>query len=291
MCATPSTPATARMTTIPRPSDLPDFEQPPVDEVVLSIQFGTVPAFQNARAGLFWNRIRSVYPLVSEQPPIAPVFETFGPGVQAAPFGLQFQASFAPPTPRFWFEDSSGVDLLQLQQDRILHNWRKRQATQEYPHYEAIRDRFEKEVYELADFMRAEKLDDLRPNQCEVTYINAIRLPDDTNPQRHLEQITPLWKGETAPVEGEAELTVLQHRYVIHDGDKPFGRTYVNFAPAFTMLDSAPVVRLEITVRARPRDESIGEAFRLLDYERGVVVRTFAAVTTKTMHDFWRRKQ
>src|SRR5262249_2810158 len=105
-----------------RPDDLPDFKNPPVNEVVLSLQFASIPSFHSAHIGLFWEKIRQEYPKVSEQAPLQAAFETFGvmPVNPASPFHIE--ALLSPPMPRFWFEELDGNELLQIQQDRIIHN-------------------------------------------------------------------------------------------------------------------------------------------------------------------------
>jgi len=273
-----------------RPDDLPDFKYPPVNEVVLSLQFASIPSFHSAHIGLFWQKIRHEYPKVSAQAPLQAAFETFGiiPVNPASPF--QIEALLSPPMPRFWFEEQDGNELLQIQQDRIIHNWRKREAEQEYPRYESIRRRFASDLERFVDFLTTESLGKLRPNQCEVTYINTIEIPGEEQIYRHLERITPLWTGCTAeryPL--EIEHATLQTRFVLREDGRPFGRAYVSFGPALLASQNRPIIRLEITVRGKPRDESIPEAFRLLDQEREVVVRTFAAVTTPEMWGIWGR--
>ena len=83
-------------------------------------------------AGLYWNDIRSEYPKASEQAPIPPAFETFGTKPMLTS-SIQIQAMLVPPVPRLWFETDDGEHLVQLQQDRLLHNWRKRSPGMEYP--------------------------------------------------------------------------------------------------------------------------------------------------------------
>ena len=61
-----------------RVRDLPDFTNPPLNEVVLSIQFASLTGLKSAHIGLFWERIRSEYPNVTEQATIQTAFETFG---------------------------------------------------------------------------------------------------------------------------------------------------------------------------------------------------------------------
>ena len=282
-----SSPRTRRRST--RPANLPDFRKPPVTEVVLSIQFASPPNLRVVHAGLYWESIRSKYPKTSEQPPIMPVFEICG-GVPAQQPVFQLQTVFGYSMPRFWFESTEGDHLVQLQQDRILHNWRRRSPEMEYPRYERLRENFVAEIDKLSDLFHRERIGEIQPNQCEVTYINTISLPEGTSVQQHLSQVTPLWAGNVSePYLPDAENTTIQARYVLHKEGAPYGRLYVNFTPAFLTTDYSPVIRLEITVRGKPASSSIPAAFNLLDEGRKVIVEAFAAVTTPAMHKEWGR--
>ena len=46
--------------------DLPDFTDPPLIEVILSIQFSALARLKSAHIGLLWERLRSAYPNVTE---------------------------------------------------------------------------------------------------------------------------------------------------------------------------------------------------------------------------------
>jgi uncharacterized protein (TIGR04255 family) len=273
-----------------RPADLPDFLRPPVSEVALSIQFEALQSFRSAHIGLLWQRVRDQYPKISEQAPLPAAFETFGSVPVIAPTRPIIEALMSPPMPRFWFESLDSRDLLQIQQDRIIQNWRRREAEEEYPRYETIRGRFLSNVEKFVDLLRSEMIGELRPNQCEVTYVNAVETPGGESPDQQLQRITPLWAGRfSEPYPLEVENTILQTRLVLRDQGRPYGRAYVSFAPGILPADNRPVLRLDITVRGKPRDQSISEAFRSLDDEREVVVRTFAAVTTPAMWEIWGR--
>jgi hypothetical protein len=80
-----------RMQSPSRPADLPNFSRPPISEVALSIQFASIARFQNSYVGLLWERLRNEYPNVSEQPPLAAAFETFGgaPAAASPPFLIE----------------------------------------------------------------------------------------------------------------------------------------------------------------------------------------------------------
>jgi len=273
-----------------RPSDLPDYERPPVSEVVLSIQFGSNPQFQIVHAGLYWNLIRDHFPNVSEQTPLAPAFEAFStPLIETVPF--QVQGFVTPPFPRFWFESQDRAYILQLQQDRILFNWRAISNESVYPRYETLRERFLREVQRLVGFFQEQKIGALSVNQCEVTYINSISFGKEQEDTARLDLVTPLWSDKARNIGGlEVERTLIQTVFVLKSNQRPYGRLYVTFRPAVqTVGFLRPVVQLEMTARGSPEDGSLDAAFRLLDQERGAIVRTFADVTTEEMHRIWSR--
>jgi len=282
-----------------RPSDLPDFERPPVAEVVLSIQFAPLDKMRNFHIGLLWEKFRSQYPDVSEHGTINPAFEAFGAQqLQGSPPALRIEQFLTPPMPRYWFEKVGLPDLLQLQQDRIIHNWRKQETNTTYPRYEAIRARFENEVNTFVSFLKDYGLGDLKPNQCEVTYTNIIGLPDSNEIHNRLEQVTPLWAGKLShensskesTVFAEIENTTIQFRMKLSEADKPVGRLHVLFQPGVLPADPPKeAVRLDITARGRPKQETMQAAFEFLDLGRRAVVKVFAAVTTPDLHAQWGR--
>jgi uncharacterized protein (TIGR04255 family) len=273
-----------------RPADLPNFLRPPVTEVVLSIQFAALPTLQTAHVGLLWQKWRDKYPVVSEQPPLGAVFETFGGASAFSQPAFQFQALLVPSMPRFWFAAADDVDLVQVQQDRIVHNWRKRTPVQEYPRYEAIRSRFVEDMTIFRDFLSSENLGEVQPNQCEVTYTNAIELPDSDEPYGQLSKVTPLWTGRLSEAQDhDVENCTIQSRFVLREDGYPYGRVHVGFAPAVLPFENRSVIRLDITVRGKPKAATIESALGMLDNEREIVVRTFAAVTTPEMWTVWGR--
>jgi uncharacterized protein (TIGR04255 family) len=275
-----------------RPPGLPDYERPPVTEVVLSIQFAPNTQFKIIHAGLFWNLVRDQFPIVSEQAPLQCAFETFaGPAIVAAePIQVHAFSSF--PFPRFWFESEDRAYILQLQQDRILLNWRALSSVSIYPRYETLRERFMTEVQRLAEFFEGQRFGRLSPNQCEVTYINSISVgEEDSLTYSHLDRITPLWSEKARRISGlDVERTDIKTVFVLKSNEQPYGRLYVIFTPAVrTDGFLRPVIHLEMTARGRPENETLEAAFRLLDQERYAIVRAFTDVTKEEMHKMWGR--
>ena len=60
-----------------RPTQLPDFSNPPVTEVVVGFQFNAIGKFVTAHVGLLWDEFKNEFPDAEEHPPVMPAFETF----------------------------------------------------------------------------------------------------------------------------------------------------------------------------------------------------------------------
>src|SRR6266480_3040610 len=98
-------------------NQLPEFERPPLDEVVIGVQFEPLKEFHAAHLGLYWSRIRSIYPLTEDQPPLAHLVESTEPRPTPSAGFISIQP--LPSVPRCWFLDASRNQLIQVQQDRF----------------------------------------------------------------------------------------------------------------------------------------------------------------------------
>jgi uncharacterized protein (TIGR04255 family) len=249
-----------------------------------------LPGLRIVQAGLLWLKFRKQYPKASEQPPIAPAFETFGAAIPVQPM-LQFETLLVPPVPRFWFETEDGTHLVQVQQDRFIHNWRERQPGDRYPRYDKLRVRFRHEVERFEEFVGENDIGSLGVNQCEITYFNTIQLTPSDDPHGQLSDITPLWSGQhSGELPGDLENATVQARYLMTENGDPVGRIYVSFRPVLKMPDFTRAIQLEITARGRPRDPSVDGAFDMLDFAHASAVRTFAAVTSPKAQSLWGRE-
>ena len=172
----------------------------------------------------------------------------------------------------------------------MTRNWRKQEASAEYPRYEDIRAKLWSDAQYFAQFLDTEKIGQPLINQCEVTYVNMVELADGSSPQSALERVTTLWSSSKGGVPGNFENAGLQARYVLVDQGKPYGRVYVNLSPVHLAADFSPAVRLELTARGKPEGENLEAAFLLLDRHRETIVRTFDAITTPELHEFWGKR-
>jgi len=159
---------------------LPDFANPPLVEAALSVQLEPLNKFRTPQMGFLWAEFRRRFPEIEEHPPLDPVIEQFG--VQRSrKVGVRLQMIPKLPTPRCWFLTEFGTELIQVQQDRFVHNWRKVGEGDEYPRYEYVRDKFQEELSIFDCFLRREKIGELVPSQCEITYEDdrTIKNEDD----------------------------------------------------------------------------------------------------------------
>lgn len=262
------------MTEVIRPPDLPDFADPPLNEVVLGVQFAPAQGYSQIRAGDVWSLYKNRFPLVEEHPPLSPTFETFG-RPKAAQAGLNFVTGAA--HDRFWFLTPSKEQLIQFQQDRLLHNWRKVGDEQiPYPRFETMIRDFEQELGGLEDYFGTLQPQTLLINQCEVTYVNHI--PFD-QPDKWLRFV----RFEGTRVD---DLAITFRRNLFRD-DEPVGRLICETG---TVLHNGKVVlRMALSARGAPSRPDMHAALELLRTNREVVVHAFAEFTSESAHQTWKR--
>jgi uncharacterized protein (TIGR04255 family) len=257
-----------------------DFDRPPVVEVALAVQFA--PVIDSLDAAAYATQIKEEFPRRAEQPPRPSMEERF-----EEPDGLpfRFQILEEPPTPLFWFLTEDESQLIQVQQDRFALNWRKVASSPEYPRYPILRERFTEYLAELTDLLAAQGKEPLKPDWCEVTYINQI---DPEDGQRlPLREVLSVVQEPTFSFLPEAEDAQAATRFRIVEHDNPIGRLIVNANAAVRAADRAPVWILTLTARLRVATESGEGILRRLDLGREWVVRGFVDLTTERMHTTW----
>jgi uncharacterized protein (TIGR04255 family) len=274
------------MSTSIRPSDLPDFDEPPVVEAVLSVQFEPLTEMRTAHLGLLWKKYRLNFPKTEERPALGQVFEQF-PETPRTRLGLELQTYEHPPVPRLWFITTQGNEMIQAQPDRFIKNWRKEGEGETYPRYEKNKASFERDFAVFQEFVTENRLGAPRVTQCEVTYVNHILCGQGWDSFGDVEKVFSFWKSPVDPIPGSAEDLRAHARFVIPGDDgTPVGRLHAEIQPAFTASDNQAMYVFHLTARGQ-----VGESFEFFDIGRRWIVKTFAAMTTPRMHEVWRRKR
>jgi uncharacterized protein (TIGR04255 family) len=144
------------------------FQNPPVNEVVITLYHLPIPEMKAEHIGSYWDTIRKKYPLCVQQPIVTPP--------DALPVFLEAVPGEIFPLPRFWFHSSAHPTLIQLQRNAFMLNWRRTTGPDDaYPHYEAVARDFWAELENYQRFVQEAVGGKLDPIQrCELTYVNII---------------------------------------------------------------------------------------------------------------------
>lgn len=263
-----------------RPEHLPDFNYPPLNEVALGVQFAPPTEYQQILAGEVWNLFRKEYPQVQDQAPISPAFETFGLPMSAGQLSFVTGATHD----RFWFLRPEGDELIQFQNDRLLHNWRKvGDRENKYPRFETMIDKFKDELERLQGYMNGLTPQTLVVNQCEVSYINQIIVDteEDLKASNWLRFVT---FGDKYPDDFKVGF-----REIIRDeAEKPQGRLICEAVNALNQ-SGQKIIAFTLTVRGAPKEPKIGSALDFISKGRELIVSRFTELTTDYAHTKWGR--
>lgn len=268
-----------------RPVDLPDFDRPPVVEVNVGIEFGTLRPLRAAHVGLFWSNLRDDYPSLQEQPPLPSAIERFDEPDQ--PFSISFEFAESPPPLRAWLLNADATRLLQIQNDRFIHNWRRMTPEAPYPRYEAVREEFTTRLDQFKSFIEDEQLGTLDVVQAEVNYVNELVAGDVWEATSDLDRAVTMWRASEVAALGDPEEVRLVERHRLETSDGAPARLYISLTPQADVGGKAAAL-LTLTVRGRPTEGTDG-IFSFFDFGRELIVRTFADVTTPAMHATWGR--
>jgi len=269
--------------------DLPDFDNPPLVETVLSAQFDRLAAMRSVHFGLFWQHVRDEFPNAEEHTPLPPIVERPN---DAAPQAVQlhFDPQETLTLPRLWLLNKSGSEIMQIQNDRFIKNWRKGPANAEYPHYKPVlKPAFERHFREFNDFVAEQALGPIKVTQCEVTYVSHIIAGEGWTQRDEIERIFTFWRqpwgDDSYP--RSAEDFACRARFPIFGPENEWiGRLHVEVQAALNIADNRPLYAMTLTARGM-----YGTGIEFFDIGRRWIVKSFEHLTTEHMHVIWRKKK
>ena len=267
---------------IKRPNHLPDFRNPPVREVAVGVHFEPLRSLRQAHLGLFWERIRNDYPIAEDRESLPPQILN---EIALEP-AFQLVVSDSPPLNRAWFMSSDRSLLVQLQNDRLIHNWRHQ--GEEYPHFEPLLTYFQQAYGQLESMLVDLELDELQRTHVEVTYVNRI---EAESLERTLREYVSLpIQAEGVSVLPDRETLAL--RYSISMNESQIGRLHIEAVPRVqdTPSGATKSYRLVLAFRATSSKANEMEAdAELLRRGREAIVQVFTALTHEEDHKKWGR--
>ncbi|KMQ49441.1 hypothetical protein CHISP_3644 [Chitinispirillum alkaliphilum] len=218
------------------------FSKPPINEVVCGIQFDS-SHFDFRIQDQFYEAIKDAYPNIKENPPLPIIFDR-----EATPP----QPVNRVPLIRHFFISGDNSKLIQLQDGRLLFNWRKIEEKHVYPKFDAVFSEFMKIWEKLSLIFEGNNIK-VTPNQVELTYIDHI-VRADFGEQWALEKIFTFFSK--TPVVDD-----LYFRFGIPAPDLS-GHLTITSQSGQRITDHKDVIILDSTLRGINRNMDISNWFK-----------------------------
>lgn len=260
------------------PSGSTSFDAPPVSEAVLGIEFDPIDelgAVRLAQLASAWSPAE--YSELREVPGVPPTPR--GPDGEV----LEFALHMGPVPTRIWLIGSDGADLLQVQNDRLIVNWRKMSADSAYPRYSALSARLKRHWDEFCNFLSRNAMDIPQQVTVESSYVNVIPHSGD------LAALLTIFSAPTTELPGEDEGIQfnLTRKLPVASGD---GRLTIaggpNRGPFSETRDS---YNLTVTTKIRGTVQPGAFPGALVDAAHEASVQAFASITSEENHLRWGR--
>lgn len=266
---------------------LPDYNKPPVVEVAMGVQFTPLKGFSVAHVGLYWKSVRSTFARCQEQPPIPHAVEDVTDLQLASPPTVRLSGK--PDMPRVWFLNDSGNQLVQVQRDRFVHNWRKASAEEDYPRYPSVKSNFEKYWTGFCEFLQSEDLPRPEVDQLELVYVNHIKQGEGWQSLADTQNLFTVFKWRTrSGFLPEPENARWSMKYLLPD---ELGRLHADAMPIRIQEDGSLVMSLSMTVRGKPAgDTTDAEISDWYDVARKWIVKGFADLADEETDALWEKR-
>jgi uncharacterized protein (TIGR04255 family) len=150
---------------------LPNYDRPPVVEMVLGVQFNPLDLLTSAHLGAYWKALGSDWSNTSDATPIESQIELFSETGTWRQVGMQLRLK--QPGIRLRIKNRAGDRMLQLQNGRMHFNWLG-ESGKLYPHFDTVFAEFWNQYDRFRCFLAGESLGEFSPNQWEITYVNHI---------------------------------------------------------------------------------------------------------------------
>jgi uncharacterized protein (TIGR04255 family) len=271
-----------------RTGEYPNFDNPPLIETILGVQFGEIAGLTSAHFGWYWREfLDKSWNKTQEAIRLPDQFETFGDQTWKMPV-TQLTASIAPAPDRLQFINAEDDRVIQIQNTRFLYNWRKKESV--YPRFHELYPEFTSKLADFRKFLGAASLEDLSLNQWEVTYVNHIPKGALWNTPEDWHKILPglmpmLWKSVETKVEtesGELRFEIVPQR----------GRLHVSVQHGRRQDPDGEVLVLQLTARGplSPTEQALtpDESFEL---GHRVLVQTFAGIASPEALTYWGKRE
>jgi uncharacterized protein (TIGR04255 family) len=261
-------------------SELPDFERPPVVEVVAAVQFVPIAQFGMREATLV-ARAFDEWDIVDVPPALEPIVET--PPGQPVPTSLRFGLGMPPV--RLILQSGEGRWVAQIQQDRVAAHERRTHAR---PSFKNVKPKVLEFAQQAGDVLGRPLLKEPHaPELVEVIYENHILAGEGWSSFSELDHVLQAVQPTVgAPPWDRVEQVSFGFAFPLVDREEFRGRLRVTAEPA--QQDSRDMLHLRLISRRFVQNRELDS---VLEECHTDIVEGFTAITTERMHEIWGRFQ
>lgn len=257
-------------------SSLPEFETPPINEVVAGVFFDPLQGFRLPHFGLFWGKIKDQYPYCEHASRLI-----------RGPVDNKPSSFFLP---RVWLFNQERTSLIQMQDDCFLFNWRRVTGDEAYPRYTKVVGELWNRLSEYRGFLEDQSLPTPTILQCELSYINHIPAGEIWQTPVEIRNFAPdlVWREQKRFLP-DFESSAWTGIFPLPED---FGKLTVSVRHGKKHTDGTPLYTIEFTARGLGGDGSNARINEWFNLAHEWIVQGFCDFTdVKIQKDKWRKKK
>jgi len=263
---------------------LPEYDRPPVTEVVCGVMFTALKNLLAPHLGLLWERYKPEYSECQEVAPLPTQIEDSGGSLAGV------EILDVPPLPRIWFTEPNGNRLVQIQRERFHHNWRKINPEDEYPRHKRVLQVFNERLETFRSFVSESGLGELQLKQYEMTYVNHILAESGWKSVADISKVFPdfSWRDRSDRPLGAPVGIHWKSVFALPEG---MGRLHVTIRNASRITDNQPILLFELTSRGFGKEAMLDDMRSWFEMAHDQIVQTFDdLVDVEFQKTYWGRK-
>jgi len=253
---------------------LPEYDNPPVIETALAVEFAPIEGWNVIQYGSLWERFKGRYPRVEVHP--AP-----------QEFLTQPELDLGNPPVRCFFIGSGNSQLIQIRSGAFVRNWRANQESHGYPRFKTIRPSFEEDLNLFLTFLHEQGFRQPEIWKCEVTYVNHFLRGREWHSASDAYKLIP---SLASPVSSEVLADLQQITFAcVYSLPGDVGQIQFRLQPG-VRNDGHEVLQLMITAFGKPRGDRIEDVLEWIDLGHFAVVQGFTDFTSPDIQaSVWER--
>jgi uncharacterized protein (TIGR04255 family) len=255
-----------------------EFSNPPVAETSLGFYFQKIDGWNVLHHGALWERFRSKYPDYEFLPLVIDVQPQGQPGLTL---------NLSSPPLRVGFVDKTKTQLVQMQDNFFLHNWRKTSHVLEYQRYETVKAQLREDWNILQSYLQDSSLKQPAVARCQMDYFNHLVRGVDWQDFADLPGIFTVWRGvQQSTASGELQTVSFNLSYRLASGT-------VNVAvqPAIRTNDGKEIIQFTLSSSVASSKAEGEGLFASLDECHANAALAFLDFTTDRAREKWRQKE